>query len=89
LTALVTASCIDAVDVGLGFRRQCHLDPTPLHPDAQFNVRPEGRLAGDGAAYRAKFTGPYDHRTLKGIGHNVPQEAPEAFARAVLDVALF
>jgi len=45
--------------------------------------------AGDGAAYRAKFTGPYDHRTLKGIGHNVPQEAPEAFARAVLDVARF
>jgi pimeloyl-ACP methyl ester carboxylesterase len=45
--------------------------------------------AGDGAAYRAKFTGPYDHRTLKGIGHNVPQEAPEAFARAVLDVDRF
>lgn len=41
---------------------------------------------GDGAAYRAKFTGPYDHRTLRSIGHNVPQEAPEAFARAVLDV---
>jgi pimeloyl-ACP methyl ester carboxylesterase len=45
--------------------------------------------AGDGAAYRAKFTGPYDHRTLQGIGHNVPQEAPEAFARAVLDVDRF
>lgn len=41
--------------------------------------------AGDGAAYRAKFTGPYAHHTLEGIGHNVPQEAPEAFARAVLD----
>ncbi|MFJ5225298.1 alpha/beta fold hydrolase [Streptomyces sp. NPDC088400] len=45
--------------------------------------------AGDGAAYRAKFTGPYDHRTLRGIGHNVPQEAPKAFARAVLDVDRF
>ncbi|MGX9883143.1 alpha/beta fold hydrolase [Streptomyces sp. NPDC002276] len=41
--------------------------------------------AGEGSAYRAKFTGPYDHRALDGIGHNVPQEAPEAFARAVLD----
>ena len=41
---------------------------------------------GDGASYRAKFTGPYAHRTLQGIGHNLPQEAPEAFARAVLDV---
>ncbi|WP_413104775.1 alpha/beta fold hydrolase [Streptomyces sp. Inha503] len=45
--------------------------------------------AGDGAAYRDKFTGPYEHRTLKGIGHNVPQEAPEAFAEAVLDVDRF
>ncbi|MFE5406230.1 alpha/beta fold hydrolase [Streptomyces sp. NPDC056580] len=39
----------------------------------------------NGAAYRGKFTGPYVHRTLKGIGHNVPQEAPEAFTRAVLE----
>ncbi|MQY37433.1 Haloalkane dehalogenase [Streptomyces sp. RB17] len=41
--------------------------------------------AGDGAAYRARFTGPYAHRTLKDTGHNVPQEAPEAFAQAVWD----
>ncbi|MFE7298104.1 MULTISPECIES: alpha/beta fold hydrolase [unclassified Streptomyces] len=40
---------------------------------------------GDGSAYRDRFAGPYDHRTLKGIGHNLPQEAPEAFARAVID----
>ncbi|MET8809618.1 alpha/beta hydrolase [Streptomyces sp. NPDC004546] len=40
---------------------------------------------GNGAAYRSKFTGPYLHRTLKGVGHNVPQEAPEAFTRAVLE----
>ncbi|MGW7575537.1 alpha/beta fold hydrolase [Streptomyces sp. NPDC054765] len=42
--------------------------------------------AGDGSAYRDKFTGRYAHRTLKGIGHNVPQEAPHAFAQAVMDV---
>ncbi|MEU9265681.1 alpha/beta hydrolase [Streptomyces sp. NPDC048251] len=41
--------------------------------------------AGDGTAYRDKFTGPYAHHTLTGIGHNVPQEAPEAFAEAVLE----
>jgi pimeloyl-ACP methyl ester carboxylesterase len=41
---------------------------------------------GNGSSYRRKFTGPYAHRTLQGIGHNVPQEAPEAFARAVEDV---
>lgn len=40
--------------------------------------------AGDGSAYRAKFTGPYDHRTFD-VGHNVPQEAPRAFAEAVVD----
>ncbi len=40
------------------------------------------------AAYRAKFTGRYEHRTIGGgIGHNLPQEAPEAFAKAVIDVA--
>ena len=39
----------------------------------------------DGSAYRRFFTGPYDHRTLAGIGHNVPQEAPTAFAQAVVD----
>ncbi|MBB4918997.1 alpha/beta fold hydrolase [Streptosporangium saharense] len=41
---------------------------------------------GDGISYRDMFTGPYDHRTLRGIGHNVPQEAPAAFAQAVVDV---
>ncbi|MER7787166.1 alpha/beta hydrolase [Streptomyces sp. NPDC097640] len=41
--------------------------------------------AGDGAMYRDKFSGPYAHRTLNGIGHNVPQEAPEAFAEAVVE----
>ncbi|WP_406364178.1 alpha/beta fold hydrolase [Streptomyces sp. NBC_01579] len=44
---------------------------------------------GDGSSYRDRFTGKYDHRTLKGIGHNVPQEAPTAFARAVIDVDHF
>ncbi|UNO39771.1 alpha/beta hydrolase [Streptomyces sp. MST-110588] len=42
-------------------------------------------VPGDGSAYRDRFTGPYDHRTLKNTGHNLPQEAPEAFARAVID----
>ena len=33
-----------------------------------------------------KFSGPYRYRRLPGIGHNVPQEAPEAFAEAVLNL---
>jgi pimeloyl-ACP methyl ester carboxylesterase len=39
------------------------------------------------AAYAAKFSGKYVHRNLTGgIGHNLPQEAPQAFAAAVIDV---
>jgi pimeloyl-ACP methyl ester carboxylesterase len=38
------------------------------------------------AAYAAKFSGKYVHRNLTGgIGHNLPQEAPQAFAAAVID----
>jgi pimeloyl-ACP methyl ester carboxylesterase len=41
----------------------------------------------DPAAYAKKFSGKYEHRTIKGgIGHNLPQEAPRAFAEAVVDV---
>jgi pimeloyl-ACP methyl ester carboxylesterase len=40
------------------------------------------------AAYARKFTGKYEHRTVKGsIGHNLPQEAPQAFAEAIVDVS--
>jgi pimeloyl-ACP methyl ester carboxylesterase len=39
------------------------------------------------AAYAKKFSGKYEHRDIKGgIGHNLPQEAPQAFAQAVVDV---
>jgi pimeloyl-ACP methyl ester carboxylesterase len=39
-------------------------------------------------AYREKFSGPYEHRTITGgIGHNLPQEAPREFAQAVIDAS--
>ncbi len=39
------------------------------------------------AAYAKMFSGKYSHRTITGgIGHNIPQEAPQAFAKAVVDV---
>ena len=41
------------------------------------------------AAYAKKFTGRYAHRDIDGIGHNLPQEAPQAFAQAIIDVAGF
>jgi pimeloyl-ACP methyl ester carboxylesterase len=40
------------------------------------------------SAYAKKFTGKYEHRAiLGGVGHNLPQEAPQAFAQAIIDVA--
>jgi pimeloyl-ACP methyl ester carboxylesterase len=40
------------------------------------------------AAYSKKFSGKYTHRNIEGgIGHNLPQEAPKAFADAVIEVA--
>jgi pimeloyl-ACP methyl ester carboxylesterase len=42
--------------------------------------------AADGKAYASKFTGKYSHRVLNGIGHNVPQEDPQSFAKAIVDV---
>jgi pimeloyl-ACP methyl ester carboxylesterase len=41
----------------------------------------------DPSSYARKFSGKYAHRTIDGgVGHNLPQEAPEAFTRAVIDV---
>jgi pimeloyl-ACP methyl ester carboxylesterase len=42
----------------------------------------------DPSAYASKFSGKYTHRNITGgIGHNLPQEAPQAFAQAVVDIA--
>ena len=39
------------------------------------------------SVYRTKFTGKYEYRLVNGgVGHNLPQEAPQAFAQAVIDV---
>jgi pimeloyl-ACP methyl ester carboxylesterase len=41
----------------------------------------------DPSAYAKKFSGEYSHRIIKGgIGHNLPQEAPRAFADAVTEL---
>jgi pimeloyl-ACP methyl ester carboxylesterase len=38
------------------------------------------------SVYARKFSGKYAHRLTEGIGHNLPQEAPQAVASAVIDV---
>jgi pimeloyl-ACP methyl ester carboxylesterase len=46
-----------------------------------------GAPHADASAYAAKFTGKYEHRVIGGgVGHNLPQEAPQDFAQAVIDV---
>jgi pimeloyl-ACP methyl ester carboxylesterase len=53
-----------------------------LEGDANGAPHPES------SAYRSKFVGHYEHRVITGgVGHNLPQEAPQAFAQAVVDVA--
>ena len=40
----------------------------------------------DSRSYAGKFRGPYRHKVIGGgIGHNLPQEAPQAFAEAVIE----
>lgn len=44
----------------------------------------------DPSVYAKKFSGKYAHRVIKGgIGHNLPQEAPQAFADAIIEVDSF
>jgi pimeloyl-ACP methyl ester carboxylesterase len=46
-----------------------------------------GAIHAPSTAYRNKFSGKYDYRLITGgVGHNMPQEAPQAFAQAVIDV---
>jgi pimeloyl-ACP methyl ester carboxylesterase len=46
-----------------------------------------GAIHAPDSTYRDKFTGKYEYRLVTGgIGHNLPQEAPQAFAQAIIDV---
>jgi pimeloyl-ACP methyl ester carboxylesterase len=70
------------------FEKQLALLPTIGVP----TITLEGDANGaphpaDPGAYRQKFTGKYASRIVSGgVGHNLPQEAPQAFAQAVIDV---
>ncbi|WMT74346.1 alpha/beta hydrolase [Bradyrhizobium sp. Ash2021] len=67
-------------------RRLAVLPPITV-PAATLDGDADGVLpAGDGRASASKFTGRRVHRIVPGAGHNVPQEAPEAFAAAVMEV---
>lgn len=71
-----------ALEARLAQRPAIGVPSINLHGDSD-GVGPVASSTG----HTRHFTGPYDRRTLPRIGHNVPQEAPDAFARAVLDLA--
>jgi pimeloyl-ACP methyl ester carboxylesterase len=69
------------------FERRLATSPTIAVPTITLEGDANGAPHPEPAAYAAKFTGRYAHRLLTGgIGHNPPQEAPHAFAQAVIDV---
>jgi pimeloyl-ACP methyl ester carboxylesterase len=61
--------------------------PVIIVPTITLEGDANGAPHPDSSAYAKKFSGKYEHRLIKGgIGHNLPQEAPQAFAQAVIDV---
>ena len=60
--------------------------PTIAVPTITLEGDANGAPHPDLSTYASKFTGKYEHRTISGgIGHNLPQEAPQAFAQALAD----
>lgn len=67
--------------------QQLAMAPTIAVPAITLEGDANGAPHPDPRAYAGKFTGRYAHRLISGgIGHNLPQEAPQAFAQAVIDV---
>lgn len=72
---------LDAIEATLAQAPPISVPTITLEGDANGAPHP------DPVAYARKFIGPYAHRTISGgIGHNLPQEAPNVFAQAVVDV---
>ena len=56
-------------------------------PSITFDGIDDGvRPPAEASAHAAQFTGPRSHRLVPGAGHNLPQEAPQTFANAVLEL---
>jgi pimeloyl-ACP methyl ester carboxylesterase len=71
----------DAIEARLATSPSLSIPTITLEGDANGAPHP------DSAAYAKKFAGRYEHRLIKGgIGHNLPQEAPQAFVDAVVDI---
>ena len=70
--------------------RRLALAPVITVPTITLEGEANGAPHPEPSAYAKKFTGKYAHRLIgDGVGHNPPQEAPRAFAQAVIDVDAF
>jgi len=66
--------------------KQLAMAPVISVPTITLEGDANGAPHADPSAYAGKFSGPYAQRTITGgIGHNLPQEAPDAFAQAIMD----
>ncbi|MBU8858466.1 MULTISPECIES: alpha/beta hydrolase [unclassified Micromonospora] len=69
------------------WERRLAADPGISVPTITLEGDANGAPHLDPSVYAGRFTGRYEHRTVTGgIGHNLPQEAPRDFARAILDL---
>ncbi len=67
--------------------RQLALQPPITVPAITFDGADDGVRPPAAAAQHAKrFTGPRSHRLVPGVGHNMPQEVPQLFAQAVMEL---
>ena len=67
--------------------RRLAMQPVITVPSITLDGADDGvRPAEDQTAHAARFSGPRSHRTVSGVGHNLPQEAPKVFADAVLEL---
>jgi pimeloyl-ACP methyl ester carboxylesterase len=72
------------------FERRLAQGPSIDVPSITLECDANGAPHPDPAVYAKKFTGKYEHRTITGgVGHNLPQEAPSSFAKAIIDVDSF
>jgi pimeloyl-ACP methyl ester carboxylesterase len=63
------------------------LQPAIAVPSITFDGADDGvRPPAPAARHAALFTGPRSHRIVPGAGHNLPQEKPQLFAEAVLEL---
>jgi pimeloyl-ACP methyl ester carboxylesterase len=67
------------------YEKQLAAAPAIAVPTITMEGDANGAPHPEPGSYAKKFSGPYQHRTISGgIGHNLPQEAPRAFAEAVI-----